>query len=81
MTIQPRAKVHPGANNQGQVLAVTKIVQAQSTQGFGMKLRQYIDIAACWIKVLPQNRAKEAQTADSTVLVKDRYLPWINLYG
>lgn len=46
-----------------------------------MKLRQYIDIAAYWIKVLPQNRAKEAQTADSTVLAKDRYLPWINLYG
>ncbi len=46
-----------------------------------MKLRQYIDIAACWIKILPQNRAKETQTADSTVLAKDRYLPWINLYG
>ncbi len=39
-----------------------------------MKFRQNIDITSCRIKILPQNRAKEAQPADSTVLTKDRDL-------
>jgi len=43
-------KVYLGAKNLRQILAVNKVFQAQLAQSFGIKLRQYIDIAASWME-------------------------------
>ena len=70
-TVQLRTEVHRDAQRLGQLLPVAKMVPSKSAQGFGMRLCQYIDIAADGIEVLSKKRAKNTLRMDSTVLAKE----------